>query len=127
MKKYACAFTGHRPDRFSFGYNENDERCLKIKALMSEHIKKLIVESTEIFYSGMAIGVDIWAAEIVLELKKTYPCIRLIAIVPCKTQADRWSEEQKERYRIILTACDEVIILNDHYTRGCMKLNILTA
>ena len=127
MNVLACAFTGHRPDRFSFGYNESDERCLKIKTLMSEHIRKLIVEGTEIFYSGMAIGVDIWAAEIVLELKKEHPCISLIAVVPCKTQADRWSEEQKERYRTILAACDEVIILNDHYTRGCMHQHILTA
>lgn len=120
MKGSACAFTGHRPERFSFGYDENDERCLSVKTLMLDWITAFIIGGVRTFYTGMALGVDQWAASIVLDMKQQYSGVRLIALVPCKTQADKWSEDQRNRYKKILDECDEVIILNEHYTRGCM-------
>lgn len=120
MNILACAFTGHRPVRFSFGYDESDERCVKLKALMTECIAAHIAEGVNTFYSGMALGVDIWAAEIVADIKKARSDIRLIAVIPCKTQADCWSAEQRERYNNILARCDDAVTLNEHYTRSCM-------
>ena len=120
MNSKSCAFTGHRPARFSFGYNEKDEKCLKIKALMSERVRALIAGGVTDFYSGMALGVDQWAAEIVLEMKKTNPNFRLIAVRPCETQADSWSVEQRERHFNTLALCDDVVTLQARYTRSCM-------
>lgn len=120
MIKMACAFTGHRPERFSFGYDESDERCLRIKSLMAEWITAFIIGGVRTFYTGMALGIDQWAASIVLNMKQQHSGIRLIALVPCKTQADRWSEKQRGKYEAILAECDNVQILNDYYTRGCM-------
>lgn len=116
----ACAFTGHRPNRFSFGYDEADGKCVKIKTLMREQIVALIGEGVTEYYTGMALGVDVWAAEIVLDLKKEHPGIRLIAVLPCETQADRWSAEQRERYFNTLAECDDVVTLNKRYTPSCM-------
>ena len=120
MDNLSCAFTGHRPAHFSFGYNEDDEKCLKIKRLMAEQIKKLVYEGVTVFYTGMALAVDTWGAEIVLDMKKTHPHIRLIAVRPCETQANSWTEEQRERYYNILALCNEVVTLHTHYTRSCM-------
>ena len=119
MHEKACAFTGHRPARFNFGYNENDERCLKIKTLMSERIAALVAGGVTDFYSGMALGVDQWAASIVLEMKKEHSDVRLIAVLPCETQADSWSVEQRERYFDTLAQCDEVVTLYKRHTRTC--------
>lgn len=65
---------------------------------------------------------DIWAAEIVLDLKKAYPYagIRLVAAVPFEGQANRWSEAWRERYFSILEQADETVTLCARYTRGCM-------
>ena len=120
MTALSCAFTGHRPASFSFGYNENDDSCLKIKQLMLERIALLINIGVTDFYSGMALAVDQWAGEIILHMKKTHPNIRLIAVLPCETQANRWSLEQRGGYLDILAKCDEVITLNTHYTHSCM-------
>ena len=116
----SCAFTGHRPNRFSFGYDEKDERCIKLKTTMREQISALTAGGVTDFYVGMVIGVDTWAAEIVLDLKKGNPNIRLIAVLPCETQADRWTLEQRERYFDILAQCDDVVTLNKYYTHSCM-------
>ena len=31
MKEKTCAFTGHRPQKLPFGFNEADERCTALK------------------------------------------------------------------------------------------------
>lgn len=115
-----CAFTGHRPMRFSFGYDEKDGQCLRLKKTLAAEINRFIHSGVAVFYTGMALGVDQWAAEIVLDMKKEQPYLRLIAVLPCETQADRWQVEQRERYVDILDKCDEVVALHIHYTRSCM-------
>ena len=44
MIEQSCAFTGHRPTRFTFAYNENDPRCVALKAKLAEEIEKLELE-----------------------------------------------------------------------------------
>ena len=120
MLNTACAFTGHRPARFSFGFDESDERCVKVKAAIKEQITALMDGGVTGFYTGMALGVDQWAASIVLEIKKEHPGIRLYAALPCETQANDWSVAQRERYFGTLEQCDEVVTLHTRYTRSCM-------
>lgn len=72
------------------------------------------------FISGMAIGVDMYAAEIVLDLKKKYPQITLEAAIPCETQAVKWTVPLRERYYDIASRCDKETMLQRHYTPDCM-------
>jgi len=120
MSISSCAFTGHRPNRFGFGYDENDGRCVKLKEILRNQVDDLVAEGVTEFYSGMALGVDQWAASVVLDVKKEKPGIRLIAVLPCETQADSWSMEQREKYFDTLALCDEVVTLHKRYTRSCM-------
>lgn len=92
-KGRTCAFTGHRPQNLPFRFNENDDRCIALKQKLRDCIVQLIEqEGVRHFISGMAIGVDMYAAEIVLELKAEYPFITLEAAIPCETQAAKWSD-----------------------------------
>ena len=101
-----CAFTGHRPK--SLGYPESDERCTALKEKLRSLILKLIEEEgVTHFISGMAQGVDMYAAEIVLDLKARYPSITLESAIPCETQAVKWSMAQRERYYNIAAQCDK--------------------
>lgn len=56
----SCAFTGHRPKKFPWGYHEEDIRCIALKKKLFEQIKKLISVGYTDFLSGMAEGADIW-------------------------------------------------------------------
>lgn len=72
MKGKVCCFTGHRPQKLPFGFNEEDERCVLLKDRLKGAIEMLITEhNITHFISGMALGVDIYSAEIVLSLKKS--------------------------------------------------------
>ena len=84
-----CCFTGHRPKSLPFGYDEGAEGCKRLKALLTESIEKQITENgVTHFISGMAMGVDIYAAEAVLELKEKYPHITLECAIPCGNTVD---------------------------------------
>lgn len=120
MDKLSCSFTGHRPSRFSFGFDEENEKCVRLKQVLTGQIGLLIQSGVVVFHTGMALGVDQWAASIVLDMKREHPGVKLIAALPCETQADKWSVEQRERYFNTLAECDEVVTLNTRYTRTCM-------
>ena len=93
-----CAFTGHRPQHLPFGMNENDDRCVKLKEALKEQIINLIeAEDVTHFITGMALGVDLYAAEIVRDLKPRYPDITPDSAIPCETQAGKWPMAQRER------------------------------
>ena len=121
-EKRSCCFTGHRPSKLPFGYNEEDPRCVRLKEKLKKEIIRQIEENgVTHFITGMALGIDMFAAEEVIELKKTYPDITLEAAIPCETQCSRWSEGLRERYFAILEHCDSKMVLFPHYTRFCMQ------
>ena len=72
------------------------------------------------FITGMALGVDMYAAEIVLDLKSKYPHITLESAIPCETQAIKWSVASRERYYNIAAKCDKETMLQREYTPDCM-------
>ena len=115
-----CAFTGHRPKSFSWKDNETAPGCILLKETLAEQIKLLAGRGVTEFLSGMAQGVDLWAAEIVLDLKKRNPALRLHCILPCEGQEDVWPTSEQERYHSILRQADEVIYVNREYSSDCM-------
>ena len=96
MDKTACAFTGHRPHKFPWKGNEADLRCVALKAVLAEQVEKLVAAGVTDFYSGMADGSDVWLSQIVLDLRKENPALKLHCYLPCEGQADKWSSSAQE-------------------------------
>ena len=121
MRRKICAFTGHRPRKFPWKYDETDSRCVKLKEALSAQITTLIDRDgvTDVLVGG-AEGADTWAALDVLSLCEKNPVLRLHCILPCRGQSDRWNASARERYREILDRADSVVYLNRKYHRGCM-------
>ncbi len=118
-EKTACA-TGYRPQKCPWGFNEKDLRCVSMRERTKTKVETSIKNGYEFFISGMALGFDMIFAEIVLELKEKYPHIKLIAALPCKDQYKLWRQDQVERYKHILSLCDESYCLYDTYNDKCM-------
>ena len=96
-----CCFTGHRPEKL-----RADETyvCKELETA----IKTAIRDGYRTFISGMARGVDIWAAEIVLEQKAANPQIRLICALPHPDFEKRWRVDWQKRYNAILKRADYI-------------------
>lgn len=115
-----CCFTGHRPQKL--GYGENSIQCDELKSKLEELIKNLIEkEGVTHFISGVALGVDTYAANIVLNLKAQYLDITLECAIPCETQAVKWNERDRDIYYDLLAKCDKETLLQQNYTSDCMQ------
>ena len=115
-----CCFTGHRPDKLPWGYEEQDPRCLALKRSMAREIEGLYLRGFRHFISGMAQGCDLYLAEAALDLREKYPDLTVEGAIPCPTQADRWPKEQRLRRQDILARCDLETVVQQHYDRFCM-------
>ena len=115
-----CAFTGHRPRSFPWKYNEAAPDCVLLKEVLAEQIKALADRGVTDWLSGMAQGVDLWYAQIVLDLRKENPALKLHCILPCEGQESKWSASAQELYRSILAQANEVIYVGQEYSRDCM-------
>lgn len=69
----SCAFTRHRPTRLAFKFDETHPACIELKHVIKKQVVRLYNRGVRKFYTGCALGVDMWAGEIVLALKARYP------------------------------------------------------
>lgn len=109
-----CAFTGHRPEKLGIPQE-------KVRKLLRCAIEQAYADGFNVFVSGMARGVDLWAADIVLSLREKYPDIKLMCAVPFPGQELRWAAKQKNEYQRILASADHSIVICPEYYEGCYQ------
>lgn len=114
-RRHRCCFTGHRPEKL--GASE-----WKIKAALKKEIRAAVSEEYTVFITGMARGVDLWAAETVLELRERGAAIRLICAVPFPGFERRWEQTWRERYREVLERADLQKIICPTYSKDCFQV-----
>lgn len=116
----SCAFTGHRPYKLPWKYDETDSRCIQLKMTLAEQIMKQLENGVTHFFSGMAEGTDCWAAQAVLDLRIKHPEVNLHCILPCDGQADKWTIPAQKQYQSILKQADFVEYVSREYYKNCM-------
>lgn len=112
MKDKTCCFTGHRV----IPIGEYEE----IKQNLKDEISSLIGKGVIYYGCGGALGFDTLCAEVIIDLKTSFPHIKLILVLPCPEQADRWSETDRQRYEHIKEQADKIVYTSPHYTSDCM-------
>ena len=100
-RKHRCCFTGHRPEKLQAPEGV-------VTAALEKEIRQAIADGFNVFIIGMARGVDIWAAEIVLRLRDAGEAVRLICACPYQGFERGWKQSWQERYQAILSAADLV-------------------
>jgi uncharacterized phage-like protein YoqJ len=80
-----------------------------IKKAITKKLLPLIEEGLEwVIVTGQQ-GVELWAAEVVLQLKEQeYPQLKLAILTPFLEQEMSWKEDKQEHYRSILERADFV-------------------
>lgn len=107
----AC-FTGHRPSKLK-GYDPKDNKELlwEIYKVVEDHI---INKGVTTFISGMALGIDMWSARMVLRAKRMgYPELKLICAIPCKNHSSKWNAQSQKEWQRIVEQADEVFYVSE--------------
>ncbi|OMP66957.1 DUF1273 domain-containing protein [Domibacillus epiphyticus] len=79
-----------------------------IKTAIEKQLRSLIEEGLEWVIIGGQPGVELWGAEVVLELKDEYPDLKLGVLMPFLEQEKNWKEERQEYYHTIIDQADFV-------------------
>jgi len=109
-REVSAAFTGHR---------RYDGRC---DAALRAVVTELYARGFRLFWSGMAVGFDLAAAETVLALRADLPGLQLGCALPFPEQAKRFGPAERTRHARILACADKVATLCAHYEPHCYLL-----
>lgn len=119
--KNACTFSGPKPTRFKFKYNEDYKLCKKLKKVMLIQMKRLYNEKgVRRFYVTSAIGVQMWAGELALQLKSQpgYGDIELVVVLPFPEYNAQWDIKSKKRMETLVKNSVECITIGQSISQG---------
>lgn len=107
MKEKTCFFTGNRNIS-----NKDYEQIFYLNTIISE----ILIKEKEVTYFKVGIDreFDIIAILSIIKIKKAYPNIRLILVMPYKTPLINWN---KKIYNIAIQNADEIIYIPEYYTK----------
>lgn len=125
MEELSCAVTGHRPTRFKFKYKENTAGCKRLKKRLHDQFVLLYEKGVHRFYVGGALGVDIWAAEILLRMKEQpeFEDINLTVVLPFEGHDAKWDDRSKARMRFIRDHAGVIVVDNIPDAESYLKRN----
>ena len=69
-RQVSCCFTGHRPGKLPWRYDEEDPRCAALKKRIFDAAEAAYQEGFRHFLCGMALGCDLYFCESVLRLRR---------------------------------------------------------
>jgi len=87
-------------------YDQNHPGIPFIKKAIENKLRQFIDEGLEWVLISGQIGVELWCAEVVYELKKEFSQLKLAVVTPFLEQEKRWKEETQDYYRSIVEKAD---------------------
>ena len=106
-----CAFTGHRPEKL------HGKEAFVVVELRKEIIAA-IADGYTTFITGCSRGVDLWAADIVLELQRSNKELHLVCAIPFPDFDDRWPVDWKKHIQLVKKKADYIQTLDQSYNPG---------
>lgn len=97
--------TGYRAHELSI-FDQKHKGIPFIRRAIAAKLIPLIEEGLEWVITPGQYGVDLWACEAVIELKKSYPHLKLSIITAFANQEEKWKEDRKKYYHDLLKGVD---------------------
>ena len=111
-RQQTACFTGHR---------QLHEAIAEVETRLAKVIETLIQDGYLYFGASGARGFDALASEVVLKLKKQYPQIHLILVLPFDDQYEHekgWTQTEIEQYHRLKVKSSKVVVLSSGYSSG---------
>ena len=98
--------------RLPWGFDEEDDRCQKLKMELAQQIMALRQRGVTQFLTACDCGVGLYAAEIVNGLRETTDQdLMLFCYIPHEEQATKWAPYLRERYFTMLEKCTHISVV----------------
>jgi uncharacterized phage-like protein YoqJ len=86
-----------------------------LRGRLDATLQELYARGARTFYSGMAEGFDLLAAQTVSKLKGELEGLKLICVIPFEGRVAKMSTKNRAQYSAICNAADEVVTLAEDY------------
>ena len=117
-----CCATGHRPKGFPFQREADEMGYQEYLDRLYREVKKIILEGSNHFITGMAEGADIDFADFVIHFRDDEEFdITLEAALPYPISQQKMIETYSDYRYAVFTQCDRKTIVSPHYFKGCMQ------
>lgn len=97
--------TGYRAHELGI-FNRKHPGIEYIRKAIAAKLIPLVEEGLEWVITPGSYGVDLWACETVIELKKVYPDLKLSILAAYANPDEKWNEGRKEHYQEVLRGVD---------------------
>lgn len=115
LRMHRCAFTGHRPEKV-----EGSEGQIIVE--LRKEILDAIDHGYTTFLTGMSRGVDLWAADIIIQLRRYNRELKLIGVVPFEGFESNWSVDWKKHYKLVRKELDLIHVVSKEYAPDVYQL-----
>ncbi|WP_016837605.1 DUF1273 domain-containing protein [Ureibacillus thermosphaericus] len=99
--------SGYRPHELGI-FNEKHPGIQIIKKAIENELRSLIEDGLEWVIVSGQLGVEIWTAEVVIELKNEFPQLKYSVITPFLDIEKNWNEQRQQQYAYIISQADFV-------------------
>ena len=116
------SFTGHRPEKIA-GYKNDPQGCERgVREALREAVKMFYRHGYRRFMTGMADGVDLWAADEIIALREegTMSEAEIVAVVPFV--GHHRTTHHPELYQKVINAATTTIYVCGEYHHNCYAL-----
>jgi uncharacterized phage-like protein YoqJ len=95
-------------------FQEKDPKIKVIKKVLKTTIQQYIEEGLEWILIGGNLGVEVWAGQVVIELQKEYPELKLGIIFPFEEFGNNWNETNQQVLTELKTQANYVNAVSHH-------------
>lgn len=108
LRKHRCAFTGHRPEKV---VGQEGYAIVELR----KAIEAAVRDGYTTFITGCSRGVDLWAADIVIEMRRYDKRLKLVCAIPFEGFDDKWPPDWKKHLNLIKKEADWIQIISKEY------------
>ena len=116
-----CCVTGHRPKGFPFPYDIDNEYFNTYLDVLNDTVEDLVYEGYTNFISGMADGVDLDFASIIVGISNRFEGIVFESALPYPLRISSKATESDEIRHSLVNASQKITVVSSQYFRGCMQ------
>lgn len=116
----AIYFTGYKPFELNI-FKDDQIEVRVIKAYIENLIHSEIEEGlTWIIVSGQ-LGFEMWTAEVAIQLRETYPELKIAFLTPFLNHYNKWNELNQEKYQTLVLQADYVNAIHQTEYQGAFQ------
>lgn len=99
--------TGYKPYELNI-FNETAKEVTYLKKFIAHKLTGYIEDGLEWVLIQGHLGIELWAAECVIDLKSVYPDLKLGVITPFENHTEKWNDTNLLRYQHVIGQADYV-------------------